>query len=170
MSSKVYNVLFLCTGNSARSIMAEALMTHWGNGLWQGYSAGNAPKDAVHPLCLALLQQAGVKSDGLHPKNWDLFTKPDAPEMDYVFTLCDLIAAEPRPAWPGQPIIAHWGLPDPELAEGTQPERMLAFRDVFRMLERRIQLLVALRHRELSRREEEREVSEIGREPATPEG
>jgi arsenate reductase len=164
MSEKVYNVLFLCTGNSARSILAEALTNHWGKGLFKGYSAGSQPKGEVHPLSVKLLGQAGLKTDGLTSKSWEVFSEPDAPQMDYVFTVCDQAAGESCPIWPGHPITAHWGLPDPAAAEGTEAQRMLAFRETFRQLERRIQLFVALRHKEMSRLEAERKVAEIGRQ------
>ncbi len=164
MSEKVYNVLFLCTGNSARSILAEALMDHWGKGLFKGYSAGSHPKGEVHPLSLALLSQVGLKSDGLTSKSWDSFGLPGAPQMDYVFTVCDQAAGESCPIWPGHPITAHWGLPDPAAAAGNEAQQMIAFREAFRQLERRIQLFVALRHKEMSRVEAERKVAEIGRQ------
>lgn len=166
MSEKIYNVLFLCTGNSARSILAESLLTHWGKGHFKGYSAGSHPKGEIHPMAIDLLTKLGMPTDHLRSKNWEVYAEPGAPEMDYVFTVCDQAAKESCPVWPGQPITAHWGLPDPTEAKGSEAERMLAFRDAFRMLERRIQLFVALHHKELSRRDVQQKVSEIGRERA----
>jgi arsenate reductase len=162
MTEKIYNVLFLCKGNSVRSIMAEALMTHWGKGVFQGFSAGSEPADSVHPYVPTLLGKLGVASDSLHPKSWKQFTGPDATVMDYVFTLSDDIPVGSAPVWPGDPITAHWGLPDPEQAVGSEAERMLAFRFTFKMLERRVQLFAALRHKEMSRAEASRRAAEIG--------
>jgi arsenate reductase (thioredoxin) len=171
MTAAPLNVLFLCTGNSARSIMAEALMDHWGAGRFKGYSAGSFPKGKVHPFALQLLGEAGLRTEGMRSKSWDEFAKPGAPVMDFVFTVCDQAAAEPCPVWPGQPVTAHWGLPDPAAAEGDAAARMLAFREAFRMLERRIQLLVALPIRALGTLALTRKVEEIGRlRPDTVEG
>ena len=163
MTERVHNVLFLCTGNSARSILAESILNHSGKGLFRGWSAGSHPKGAVHPLALALLRQLGLPTDGLRSKSWEEFAAPGAPEMDYVFTVCDSAAGETCPIWPGHPITAHWGVPDPVATDGADTLRMLAFRDAFRMLDRRIQLFLAVRHRALSRTEIERKVIEIGR-------
>ena len=163
MADRVYNVLFLCTGNSARSILAESLVDHWGKGRFKGYSAGSHPKGAVHPLAVALLHQLHMRTDGLRSKSWDEYAKPGAPVMDFVFTVCDQAAGEACPIWPGQPITAHWGIPDPAAAEGSEAERMLAFRSAFQMLERRIQLFLAVKFGVLSRQAIEREVAAIGR-------
>ena len=163
MAERVYNVLFLCTGNSARSIMAEALMDHWGRGRFKGYSAGSFPRGEVNPRALRLLAEAGMRTEGMRPKSWNEFAKSDAPEMDFVFTVCDQAAAEICPAWPGQPITAPWGVADPAAADGSEAERMLAFRQAFRMLENRIKLLVALPIASLSKFALTRKVEEIGR-------
>jgi arsenate reductase len=171
MTEPPFNVLFLCTGNSARSIMAEALMDHWGAGRFKGYSAGSFPKGTVHPLALHLLRELGLRDEGMRSKSWDEFAKPGAPVMDFVFTVCDQAAAEACPVWPGQPITAHWGVPDPAAADGDDASRMLAFRDTFRILERRIKLLVALPIRSLGTLAITRKVEEIGRlRPDTVEG
>jgi arsenate reductase len=166
MTQVPFNVLFLCTGNSARSIMAEALIDHWGAGRFKGFSAGSFPKGTVHPLALRLLAEMGLRAEGMRSKSWDEFARPDAPLMDFVFTVCDQAAAEVCPVWPGQPITAHWGVPDPAAAEGDGAARMLAFRDAFRMLERRVKLLVALPIRSLGALALTRKVEEIGRLPA----
>jgi arsenate reductase (thioredoxin) len=112
VTAKPYNVLFLCTGNSARSILAEALLDHWGRGRFNGHSAGSLPKGAVHPLALGLLESVGLAKSGLYSKSWDEFAKPGAPEMDFVFTVCDQASGEVCPIWPGTPVTAHWGVPD----------------------------------------------------------
>ncbi len=160
---RVYNVLFLCTGNSARSILAESILNQAGKGRFKGWSAGSHPKGAVHPLALALLRQLGLPTEGLRSKSWEEFAAPGAPEMDYVFTVCDSAAGETCPIWPGHPITAHWGVPDPVAADGSEAVRMLAFRDAFRMLDRRIQLFLTVRLATLSRAEIQRKVIEIGR-------
>ncbi len=157
------NVLFLCTGNSARSIMAEAILNHLGAGRFRGWSAGSHPKSDVHPMALETLRQANLPTEGLYAKSWDEFARNGAPAMDFVFTVCDNAAGEVCPIWPGQPVTAHWGVPDPAAAEGSEAERMLAFREVFRMLDRRIRIFLALRHGEIDRAETERKVVEIGR-------
>ena len=158
-----YNVLFLCTGNSARSILAESLMDHWGAGRFRGHSAGSFPKGEVHPFALRLLQEMGLRTEGMRSKSWDEFAAPGAPAMDFVFTVCDQAAAEPCPVWPGQPVTAHWGVPDPASVDGAEAARMLAFRDTFRMLETRIKLLVALPIGSLGTLAITRKVEEIGR-------
>lgn len=160
---RVYNVLFLCTGNSARSILAESILNQAGKGRFKGWSAGSHPKGAVHPLALALLRQLGLPTEGLRSKSWEEFAAPGAPEMDYVFTVCNSAAGETCPIWPGHPITAHWGVPDPVAADGSEAVRMLAFRDAFRMLDRRIQLFLTVRLATLSRAEIQRKVIEIGR-------
>ena len=160
-NDRVYNVLFLCTGNSARSILAEALMDHWGQGRFKGFSAGSFPKGAVHPLAIKLLGQLGLRTTEMRSKSWDEFAAPGAPVMDFVFTVCNQAKGEQCPIWPGHPITAHWGVPDPADVEGSEAMRMLAFRQAFAMLERRIRFFVDLQF-ELSRRELERQVREIG--------
>jgi arsenate reductase len=138
------NVLFLCTGNSARSILAESLMNHWGKGRFRGFSAGSFPKGAVHPLALELLRGLDLPSDGLRSKSWNEFAEPGAPPMDFVITVCDQAAGETCPVWPGHPVAAHWGVPDPAAASGSESERRQAFRNAFAALERRVKRLVDL--------------------------
>jgi len=159
---QTYNVLFLCTGNSARSILAEALLEHWGRGRFKGYSAGSFPKGSVHPLALDLLEKAHLDTKGLRSKSWDEFAKPGAPEMDFVFTGCDQAASEVCPVWPGNPVTAHWGVPDPAAVEGSQAEKNRAFRVAYQALETRIKLFTSLRLEALDRLAIKREVDEIG--------
>jgi arsenate reductase len=142
----VFNVLFLCTGNSARSILAEAAINHpaIGGGKFAGFSAGSRPKDAPHPMALEILRQHHIPTEGLRSKSWSEFAAPGAPPMDFVFTVCDQAAAEVCPVWPGQPMTAHWGLADPAAATGTEDERRRAFRDTFLVLRRRIELFACL--------------------------
>ncbi|MDB5362968.1 MAG: arsenate reductase [Rhodospirillales bacterium] len=161
--SKPYNVLFLCTGNSARSILAEALVTSTGDGRFQGYSAGSFPKGQIHPLALALLKEEDFDTSGMRSKPWDEFAKPGAPKMDFVFTVCDQAAGEVCPVWPGQPVTAHWGIPDPAAVEGSEIEKIKAFRDAFRMLSTRIRLFAALPLASLDRMALTRRAEEIGR-------
>jgi arsenate reductase len=163
---RVFNVLFLCTGNSARSIMAERLIEHHGAGGFRGFSAGSQPRGAVHPLALRLLAEQGLPTEGVRSKSWDEFAAPGAPRMDFVFTTCDSAAQEACPVWPGQPITAHWGVPDPAAAEGDEVRRMLAFREVFAMLERRVILFVTLPFHALDRMALQREAAAIGRNAA----
>jgi protein-tyrosine-phosphatase len=163
MAERIYNVLFLCTGNSARSILAEALINHWGRGRFRGFSAGSFPKGQVNPLALKLLDQLGLSLTGARSKSWDEFARPDAPDMDFVFTVCDQAAGEVCPIWPANPITAHWGVPDPAAQEGTESERMAAFRDAHRRLEARIRLLVALPLDKLDRLARQRKADDIGR-------
>ena len=163
MPTKPYNVLFLCTGNSARSIMAEALLDHWGRGRFKAYSAGSFPKGDVHRLALDLLENADLDTSGLRSKSWDEFAQPGAPEMDFVFTVCDQAAGEVCPVWPGNPVTAHWGVPDPAAVEGTETEKRRAFREVYLVLENRIKLFTSLRLEALDRLAVKRNVDEIGR-------
>ena len=162
MTVRIYNVLFLCTGNSARSILAEALLEHWGRGRFKAYSAGSFPKGAVHPLALDLLEKAHLATRRLRSKSWDEFATPGAPEMDFVFTVCDQAASEVCPVWPGNPVTAHWGVPDPAAVEGRQDEKSRAFRYAFQALETRIKLFTSLRLEALDRLAIKRKVDEIG--------
>ena len=161
--ARIYNVLFLCTGNSARSILAESLIDHWGGGRFKGYSAGSFPKGEVHPLALDLLRKLGLPSQGMRSKSWDEFARPGAPVMDFVFTVCDQAAGEICPIWPGNPVTAHWGVPDPAAAMGTEAERRNAFRAALLTLENRIKLFAALPLDKLDRIPVARNVDEIGR-------
>jgi arsenate reductase len=162
-NQKVYNVLFLCTGNSARSILAESILNHLGKGRFHGYSAGSHPKGEVHPLAIDLLESIGMPVDGLRSKNWDEFARPGAPEMDFVFTVCDNAAGEVCPIWPGRPITAHWGVPDPVAVEGNILTRKAAFLSAYRQLEKRIALFTSLRVSELDRLALKKKVDEIGK-------
>jgi arsenate reductase len=168
MADRRYNVLFLCTGNSARSIMAEAILNKIGAGKFRGYSAGSQPKGQVHLETLRLLQSLGHDTSGARSKSWDEFTAPGAPEFDFVFTVCDNTAAEACPLWPGQPITAHWGVPDPAAATGTSAEIALAFKDAYRMLHRRIGIFAALPLRALDRLTLQHKLDEIGRMQGAP--
>jgi len=160
---ETYNVLFLCTGNSARSIIAEVLINHWGRGRFRGFSAGSFPKGAVHPMALALLRSLHFPTDELRSKSWNEFARPGAPVMDFVFTVCDQAANEPCPVWPGQPIVAHWGIPDPAAVEGSEAVRMAAFRDTFRRLDARLKIFVSLPFDKLDKLKLSQEVQRIGR-------
>ena len=159
----IYNVLFLCTGNSARSILAEVLLEHRGKGRFRAYSAGSFPKRAVHPMALDLLDRLRLPTMGLRSKSWDEFARPDAPVMDFVFTVCDQAAGEICPVWPGHPVTAHWGVPDPAAAGGSDTEGQRAFRDALYTLENRIKLFVALPIDKLERLALKRRVDDIGR-------
>ena len=163
MAERPYNVLFICTGNSARSILAEALIEHWGRGRFRGYSAGSFPKGAVHPLALELLAKRHLPTEGLRSKSWDEFARPGAPVMDFVFTVCDQAAGEVCPVWPGNPVTAHWGVPDPAVVEGSLEERGRAFRAALLALEARIKLFVHLPMEKLDRLALKREADRIGR-------
>ena len=160
--SRIYNVLFLCTGNSARSVIGEVLLNHWGKGRFRAYSAGSQPKNEVHPQTLAVLRAMKLPTENLRSKSWNEFARPDAPRMDFVFTVCDQAAAETCPVWPGQPITAHWGVPDPAAVEGSEAEKSAAFRDAFRRLDTRIKLFVALPFEKLDRLALQREARRIG--------
>ena len=144
MADRIYNVLFLCTGNSARSIMAEAILNRDGKGRFRAYSAGSQPRGEVNPAALAMLRNAHFDVTGFRSKSWDEFAKPGAPVMDFVFTVCDDAAGETCPFWPGQPMTAHWGVPDPAKATGSDAEVALAFADAYRMLNNRIGVFVSL--------------------------
>lgn len=142
--AKTYNVLFLCTGNSARSIMAEALLNRHGKGRFRSFSAGAHPTGTLNPMTVRTLAIAGIAADGLESKGWEGFSGPGTPEMDFIFTVCDNAAGEECPVWPGHPTTAHWGFPDPAVATGTEAERLAAFAEVFRQINRRIELFCAL--------------------------
>ena len=158
-----YNVLFLCTGNSARSIIAEAILNRAGRSRFKAFSAGSQPKGAVNPRTLDLLRKFNYDVATLRSKSWAEFAKPGAPDLDFVFTVCDNAAGESCPLWPGQPITAHWGIPDPAAASGTQAEIALAFKDAYRMLNRRIDLFLALPIEKLDRLVLTTRLREIGR-------
>lgn len=144
MKSRQYNVLFLCTGNSARSILAESIMNKWGKGRFRGYSAGSHPNGKVNPLAIELLRQLDFPIDGLRSKSWDEFAAPDGVHFDFVFTVCDNAAGEICPVWPGQPMTAHWGIPDPAAVEGSDLEKKFAFRQAFESMEARIMRFLSL--------------------------
>ena len=144
MSERIFNVLFLCTGNSARSILAEVLINHWGRGKFRGFSAGSHPKGSVHPIALELLEQMKLPTAGLRSKSWDEFAAPAGQGLDFVFTVCDNAAGEVCPYWPGQPVTAHWGVPDPAAVEGSDVDKWVAFRSAFHALENRIMLFASL--------------------------
>jgi arsenate reductase (thioredoxin) len=157
-----YNVLFLCTGNSARSIMAEAILNRKGRPNFTAFSAGSHPTGRVRPEALKQLELAHLPVDGLRSKSWDEFAKPGAPKMDFVFTVCDNAAKEVCPIWPGQPMTAHWGVPDPAVVEGTSEEIERAFRDAFMILDRRISLLLCLPISSLDKLAIQKEIDRIG--------
>jgi len=166
MSGGHYNVLFLCTGNSARSIMAESILRKHGSSHFTAFSAGSHPRGEVQPLALKLLSQLDFPTDGLWSKDWSIYGEPGAPQMDFVFTVCDQARNETCPIWPGQPMSAHWGVTDPGAAEGSEVQRMLAFRQAFNQLERRIQLFVALPIDKLDRMVLQSSLDEIGTQKA----
>ena len=143
-SDRVYNVLFLCTGNSARSILGEAVLNHVGDGRFRGFSAGSTPKGEVNPVTLEVLEAAGIPTEGLRSKAWDEFATPDAPKMDFIFTVCDNAAGESCPVWPGQPMTAHWGIEDPAAADGPDFRRRAAFEDALRFMRNRVGAFVNL--------------------------
>jgi arsenate reductase len=159
-----YNVLFLCTGNSARSIMAEAIMNNKGRPNFTAYSAGSHPTGRINPYALKMIQTARLPIEGLRSKAWDEFTKPGAPELHFVFTVCDNAAEEMCPAWPGQPMTAHWAVPDPASVAGSEEQIDRAFRDAFNVLERRIGLLLCLPLASLDRLAIQKEIDRIGNE------
>jgi len=163
MVDRLFNVLFLCTGNSARSVMAEAILNKLSADKFRAYSAGSQPKGRVHPETLRLLQSLGHDTSGLRSKSWDEFTAPGAPEFDFVFTVCDNAAAEACPLWPGRPMTAHWGVPDPALAAGTAAEVALAFKDAYRMLRQRIDVFATLPLRSLDQLTLQSKLKDIGR-------
>jgi arsenate reductase (thioredoxin) len=163
MTDQAYNVLFLCTGNSARSIIAEAILNRVGADKFRAFSAGSHPKGTVHPYALQLLKSLNHDTSFARSKDWAEFAQPGAPVMNFVFTVCDNAAAEACPVWPGQPMTAHWGVPDPAEVEGTEAEKHLAFADAYRMLNNRISIFVSLPMASLDRLALQRRLDEIGR-------
>ena len=168
MGPNVFNVLFLCNNNSARSIMAEKLMEHWGKGKFKAYSAGNTPKGSIDPLTIKTLESHGLNIDGLRSKSWNEFTGKDAPHLDFVFTVCDDVAGEVCPIWPSQPMTVHWGIEDPVAAKGTDEERLEVFQRCCRYLENRIKLFVALPIDNLNRIKLKGEIDAIGAVTGSP--
>ena len=169
MSDRSFNVLFLCTGNSARSILAEAVLNRVGARRFNAYSAGSQPKGSVHPFALELLERMNHDIAFARSKDWAEFAKPDAPKLDFVFTLCDSAAQEACPVWPGQPMSAHWGVPDPAAVEGTETEIALAFADTYRMLTQRISIFCSLPLSSIDRLSLQTRLDQIGRTSATEE-
>lgn len=166
MADRPFNILFLCTGNSARSILAEAATNHLAisRGRFKAYSAGSQPKGEVHPISLDILRNARIDTSMLRSKNWDEFARPDAPLMDFIFTVCDQAAGEQCPYWPGQPMTAHWGMPDPAAAVGTEAQIRKAFTDTFIVMCRRIDLLANLPIKSLDRLSLQHRVTDIGKQ------
>ena len=162
MSGKVRNVLFVCTGNSARSIIAETLLNSMGKGQFKAYSAGSQPRWLVHPLTLSTLEGLRLPVDGLRSKPWGEFAGPGAPELDFVFTVCDSAAGEVCPVWPGQPMTAHWGVPDPAAVQGSDDDKAKAFSDTAIILKRRIELMLSLPLDRLDNMAIQREIRDIG--------
>src|SRR5215210_3268534 len=169
MTERTYNVLFLCTHNSARSIIAESVMNRLGKGTFKAFSAGSQPRGQVHPFALDLLANLGHDVSCLRSKSWEEFSGPGANPLDFVFTVCDNAADEVCPVWPGQPMTAHWGVPDPSLAEGSETERRLAFADTMRMLSQRIGIFMSLPFRSLDKMSLQHRLREIGRTQVTRE-
>ena len=163
MADKPYNVLFLCTGNSARSVLAESVLNRLGSGKFRGLSAGSFPKGEVHPYALELLERQNYPTKHLRSKSWNEFAGPGADTLDFVFTVCDNAAGEACPIWPGQPMTAHWGLPDPAAVEGNEAERRLAFAETLRMLRNRIGVFVSLPIKSLDKLSLQNRLREIGR-------
>jgi arsenate reductase len=163
-----YNALFICTGNSARSILAEGILNALGQGRFHAYSAGSQPKGEVHPLALATLERLRMPAAGYRSKSWDEFAAPGAPVFDFIFTVCDNAAGEACPFWPGKPVTAHWGVPDPAAVEGTESQRLKAFRDAALTLRKRIDLLLALPIHQLDALSLQRALQDIGRQSGEP--
>ena len=161
--STVYNALFICTGNSARSILAEGLLNGLGQGKFQAYSAGSHPKDEVHPLALATLERLGMPRQGYRSKSWDEFIRPDAPRFDFIFTVCDNVAGEVCPVWPGRPMSAHWGVPDPAAVQGSDEAKRKAFNEAAVILKRRIELFLSLPLARLDAMSLQHQLREIGK-------
>jgi arsenate reductase len=162
MSDRIYNALFICTGNSARSIIAEALLNEMGKGRFRAFSAGSQPKGTVHALALLELQSRGISTGGLRSKSWEEFAAPGAPEMDFVFTVCDQAAGEVCPVWPGQPMTAHWGMPDPAAVEGPDEIKARAFLDTAITMKRRLELMLSLPMQSLDSLALQKRVNDIG--------
>ena len=169
MTERIYNVLFLCTGNSARSIFAESLLNHWGRGRFHGFSAGSFPKGQVHPTAIELLQHLNLPAQNLRSKSWDEFAAPGAPPIDFIFTVCDNAAGEVCPVWPGKPMTAHWGIADPAAALGSDAEKAFAFRRALHELESRIKLFTSLPIESLDRMTLQARLREIGKSGTTGE-
>jgi arsenate reductase len=167
MTERRYNVLFLCTGNSARSIIAEALLNHWGRGRFHAFSAGSHPQGAVHPLAIATLERNNVPVVKARSKSWDEFALLDAPPLNFVFTVCDRAAEEVCPVWPGQPMTAHWGIEDPAAFQGSDEGKARAFQDTFRQLDARIKNFTALRIESLDELTLQRQLNAIGQRKET---
>jgi protein-tyrosine-phosphatase len=165
MANRPYNVLFLCTGNSARSILAEALINQWGRGRFRGLSAGSHPNGMVHPIARELLRRMKIPTEGLRSKSWNEFAAPDGPALDFVFTVCDSAAGETCPYWPGQPMTAHWGVPDPAAVEGSEADKWVAFRDTYKALESRIKIFTSLPLASLDRIKLQEQLNAIGKTP-----
>jgi len=166
-AQRTYNVLFLCTGNSARSILAESLLTHWGGDRFHAFSAGSFPKGQVHPLAIELLKRMNLPSEGFRSKSWDEFAAPEAPPLDFIFTVCDNAAGEVCPIWPGKPMTAHWGIADPAAVEGSDADKALAFRKALKELETRIKLFTELPITSLDPMTLREKLRAIGQRPAT---
>ena len=169
MPARPYNVLFLCTGNSARSIIGESLINHWGRGRFRGFSAGSHPKGEVHPITLELLKGMRLPTQDLRSKSWDEFAAPSGPPLDFVFTVCDQGAGEVCPYWPGQPMTAHWGVPDPAAVEGSDTDKWVAFRETFRILDNRIKIFTSLPLASLGRIKLQERLNSIGKTAPPPE-
>jgi arsenate reductase len=168
MSDRSFNILFLCTGNSARSILAESIVNRLGAGRFKGFSAGSRPKGQVHPFAIDLLASLGFPATGMYSKGWEVFAAAGAPHMDFVFTVCDSAAGEACPIWPGQPMTAHWGVPDPAAVEGSEIDKRTAFREAFAALENRIRLFMSLPFALLDRLALQQRLDAIGRKsPST---
>jgi arsenate reductase len=168
-AERTYNVLFLCTGNSARSILAESLLNTLGKGRFQAFSAGSFPKGWVHPLAIDLLERTNLPSEGFRSRSWDEFAAPGAPPLDFIFTVCDNAAGEVCPVWPGKPMTAHWGIADPAAAEGSDADKAFAFRKALKELETRIKLFVQLPIASLDQMTLREKLRRIGQQPTTTE-
>jgi arsenate reductase (thioredoxin) len=166
-AQRTYNVLFLCTGNSARSILAESLLTHWGGGRFRSFSAGSFPKGQVHPLALDLLKRMNLPAEGFRSKSWDEFVALEAPPIDFIFTVCDNAAGEVCPIWPGKPMTAHWGIPDPAAVKGSDADKTFAFRQALQELETRIKLFTQLPIASLDPMTLREKLRAIGQRPTT---